>query len=156
MGSIPCFKCCCCPALCPQRREARKHRSSDGPCSPPFPLPDPGAPPNVSHPTILSGSTASRLPRLDPVNPATRWALQRFSSARTFPNQAQCPRLGVHGHPQTLSHFGKFVSRQMETFGIIPHSQAYGSPRQAPLLPLLYTHRHSMKHCSLPGIFTNA
>lgn len=94
------LRCCCCPSLRPQSREAQRHR----PLAALLPhshyltqvLQDFG------HPVIPGGFPASRsgeAPLPKPSLPCHQRALQRPSSARTPPGQAPSPHLGIQDHP---------------------------------------------------------
>lgn len=83
----------------PTEQRGRKAQAADSPCSPPFPLPDPGALPDLSHPMIPSGSPASpsrpSLPHHQMATP--RLALLRHLQTKPMSSP------GVHGYPSAGS-----------------------------------------------------
>lgn len=119
----------------PTEQRGRKAQVSDGPCSPPLPPSDPGAPPDLSHPMIPSGSPASRLPaQTQPTLPPDEPSTARLCSDTCTSSQVHLELMAVH--PQALPHLGQCVSRQTETFGILP----------CPCLPQADTLPHPQPH----------
>lgn len=116
----------------PTEQRGRKAQVSDGPCSPPFPLPNPGAPPDLSHPMNPSGSPASELPiQTQSTLPPDGHSTPRLCSDTCTSSPG--PHLEFMAiHPQALPHLGECVSRQTETLCILSRVQAHASPRQTP------------------------
>lgn len=83
------------PPLRTGQSDMKLQVSDRTPCSPPFPLPDPGAHPDLSHPRILSGSPASWLthltqPTLPPEGPCKSPALLRHLQTKPIVPTWEC------------------------------------------------------------------
>ena len=114
----------------PTARGVVRHRGtvSDGPCSPPFPLPDPGAHPNPSHPMILSGSPVSKL--LHPDEPCNGPALLRHFQIE--PNILTCKFTAIHRLCPTLPNLSADTQKQLASSPMSKPILPPGSPLAAP------------------------